>query len=389
MKLSSKTWIVVGVAFFVFGALWVSQILYFDAFTKKLSVQGIGPVFSGHLSENLESAVKRPLTLQAEEKNIVLEPEQLQTWIESYHRVFTGRTELRLNQQTIRDELDDFVAGLTTKPVNARFGFADGQIVETVPSKPGQKLDLEASQYNIVQALIHDQSTAQLAFMDIEPDLNLQKLQDLGINTLLGQGTSQYAGSSASRVHNIKIGAEHMDNVLIPAGTTFSFVDQLCDVDAAAGYLPGLVIKNNQLIPEYGGGICQVATTMFRAAIYAGLRIDERRPHSIPVGYYNPQGFDATVYPGVVDLKFTNDTPGMILIQSLVEKNKLTFLMFGTSDGRSVKLDGPYQYDYQPDGALKAVFTRIITLADGTQQKDTFRSSYKSPHLEIIKNPLE
>jgi vancomycin resistance protein YoaR len=173
-------------------------------------------------------------------------------------------------------------------------------------------------------------------------------------------------------------------------GQEFSFNQTLGAVDASGGYLPELVIKSGKIIPEYGGGLCQVSTTVFRAAVAAGLAILERHPHSIPVRYYNPQGFDATVYPGVSDFRFKNDTSAYILLQSKIVGSKLYFEIYGTSDGRKVAIDGPRQYDVKSNGALKAVLTRTVTYADGTEKKDVFYSSYQSSSAFVtIRNPLE
>ena len=379
----------------VAAALYISQFFYFDTYTNQFSFEGVGPIFRGHLSENLRSVILRPFTLRADTKDIVLEPEQLRAWIEPYHRTFTNRVEYRVVKPQVASDLSEFAAGLAIPPINAHFGEIDGQMAEIEPAKFGQRLDLSASQENIVQALIHNISSASLALESVEPEINMEKLQGMGITALIGEGTSNFGGSPASRVHNINVGALKMDNILLSPGASFSFVDQLGDVDASTGYKPELVIKDGKIIPEYGGGLCQVSTTMFRAAIYAGLRIDERRPHSIPVRYYNPQGFDATIYPGSADLKFTNDTLAPILIQSRVEGSIITFSVFGSPDGRTVKVDGPYTYESNPDGSLKTVFYRTITYppppkGSGETSKETYSSAYKSPALfQVIKNPLE
>jgi vancomycin resistance protein YoaR len=118
------------------------------------------------------------------------------------------------------------------------------------------------------------------------------------------------------------------------------------------------------------------------------LPIKERQNHSFPVRYYNPQGFDATVYPGVVDLKFINNTGNNILIQSKVTGNKIAFEIYGTDDGRKVTVNHPVSYDQKPDGSLKAYFTRAILMPDGKEIKDTYRSNYKPP-VKYEANPLE
>ena len=178
------------------------------------------------------------------------------------------------------------------------------------------------------------------------------------------------------------------NGIIVGPGEEFSFNSLLGEVDGEHGYQPELVIKGGKLEYEYGGGVCQVSTTMFRAAIFAGFPITERQNHSFPVRYYNPQGFDSTVYPGVVDLKFINNSPASILIQGKVNKNILTFEIYGASDDRVVKVDNPTQYDQQSDGSMKAYFSRTVIFADGKKQTDTFRSNYKAP-VKYERNPLE
>ena len=162
----------------------------------------------------------------------------------------------------------------------------------------------------------------------------------------------------------------------------------LGEVNEQNGFESELVIKSGKLVRESGGGLCQVSTTLFRSAVMAGLPITERRPHSFPVRYYNPQGYDATIYPGVVDLKFKNDTSNHILIQSRVEGVKLIFDIYGPDDGRKVVMEGPFQYDQKANGAMKAYFVRKTTLADGIVKEERFDSNYGAP-VPLEKNPLE
>lgn len=121
------------------------------------------------------------------------------------------------------------------------------------------------------------------------------------------------------------------------------------------------------------------------------MKITERFPHSFPVVYYSPQGFDATIYPPHPDLRFINDTPGHLLIQTKVIENSLIFDFYGTDDERQVKLIGPIHYDIKPDGSMKAKLTQEVYDADGDLIREkTFYSNYKSPSLyPIERNPLE
>ncbi len=214
-------------------------------------------------------------------------------------------------------------------------------------------------------------------------------LGDLKIDSLIGQGKSNFAGSPKNRRYNIAVGSAKFNNTIIPADKEFSFVEALGEVTEKAGYLPELVIKGNKTIPELGGGLCQISTTAFRAAIYAGLPILERKPHAYPVAYYNPQGMDATIYPPHPDLRFKNDTGGPILIQTKIDKNELTFNFFGVKQTRIIKVIGPNTYDRQANGALSAVFWREFYEGETLLKKESFYSAYKSPNNYPHKNPLE
>jgi vancomycin resistance protein YoaR len=146
--------------------------------------------------------------------------------------------------------------------------------------------------------------------------------------------------------------------------------------------VPELVIKNNKTEPEFGGGICQVSTTVFRAALQSGLKITERKNHAYAVQYYKPYGLDATIYIPKPDLQFKNNTPGAILLVPQIDGMRLTFSMFGTSDGRTTVIDGPHILESNPDGSMKTVFTHTVTDTSGqTFINDSFWSNYKSPSL--------
>ena len=171
------------------------------------------------------------------------------------------------------------------------------------------------------------------------------------------------------------------NGVLIKPGEEFSFVKILGEVDGEHGYLPELVIKHDKTEPEFGGGICQVSTTTFRAAINSGLEITARRNHAYPVSYYNPQGMDATVYVPRPDLRFINNTPGYILIETQIEGTKLIFNFYGTDDGRRVNIIGPKILSRESDGSMKTTFTQqVFDKNDKLIREDVFNSNYDSPN---------
>ena len=214
----------------------------------------------------------------------------------------------------------------------------------------------------------------------IEPTISTENLSDLGIEELLGHGESNFKGSPKNRIYNINVALKKFHGHLIKPGEEFSFTTILGLVEKETGYKEDLVIKNNKTIPEYGGGVCQVSTTMFRVALNAGLKITERHNHAYPVQYYSPQGTDATIYVPKPDFKFINDTTSYILIQGKIQGTVLSFDMYGTSDGRKVELEGPFVTERTPDGRLKTVLYQVINDAeDVLVRKDTFKSFYDNP----------
>lgn len=382
----------------ILGLVFVYGQIYF---LNRQSSASFSPIAVNDIvSTKLADLINKGLVLVFEEKRFVVSPEEFKMWVEKYDRSFTGKQGYRINQQKIMSYLENIAKEIDIAPTDARLSVTNGKITEFSTAQRGRLLNVPESRANIISALTQNayssaktpngENAVELVIDEIEPKLALDKINDLGINTLLGRGESNFTGSPNSRVHNIGVGAKTFSGVLLRPGQEFSFNKTLGAIDASSGYLPELVIKGGKVIPEYGGGLCQVSTTLFRAAVASGLVILERHPHSIPVRYYNPQGFDATIYPGVSDFRFKNDTPAYILIQSSISSSKLYFEIYGTSDGRKVAIDGPHQYDVRSNGALKAVLTRIITYTDGTEKKDVFNSSYQSNSAFVtIKNPLE
>ncbi|MFH1769878.1 MAG: VanW family protein [Parcubacteria group bacterium] len=342
-------------------------------------------------SEFVSLSVQQPFILHIGDNKLNIPTKERINWIESYLRDYTQQRELRPNTENIEAYLKDLVPGINSDPINGKFIMKDGDIHELVPAQNGKALNIEESVSNIASSMGVGITEAQLVIDEIAPEIDLEKLRGLGITTLLGVGESNFAGSSGARVHNITIGSEKINGVILDSGEEFSFNDAIGTINAATGYLPNLVIKGYKLVPEYGGGMCQVSTTLFRTAAETGLKITERHPHSLPVRFYNPQGYDATVYQGVVDLKFMNDTPSYILIQSKIADNKLFFEIYGKDDGRTVEVANPVIYEAPGDGSLKTYFSRTVT-ASGSEESEPeyFYSSYKAPYLfEEIRNPLE
>lgn len=296
--------------------------------------------------------------------------------------------------------ISNYLAELSTKinvaPENAMLETVDGKIIVSKNGVSGRTVNIPSSAALVSAALMAGEPRVNLLVDAEQAEVRADNLAELGLVEKISQGYSNFSGSPTNRRHNIKTGASKFDGAIIRPGDAFSFIEKLGPVDASTGYLPELVIKDNKTIPEYGGGMCQVSSTAFRAALNAGLPILERTPHSYPVSYYKPYGVDATVYIPKPDLVFRNDTGKYILIQTSILNNNLYFDFYGTKPSRTLKFAGnesgegavsivekitPLIYDQglRGNGSFTAVFWRFVTDSSGKTVSSRFVSKYDSP----------
>jgi vancomycin resistance protein YoaR len=261
-----------------------------------------------------------------------------------------------------------------TSPVNITQDEA-GKITIEGKAEDGQSVQKEKLLADITNAVNTDLKEVLIPVVTEKAPVTIaDSLKELGIKDLLGTGHSAYYGSPANRMHNINVGVSKYNGLLLKPGEEFSFNKYVGEVDAKNGFKLEKVIKQNKIELEMGGGLCQVSTTIYRAALLAGFPITERAPHSWKVSYYGQSmgnGLDATVYTGVRDFKFLNDTPGYLLIQSYTEGSEAYFKFYGTNDGRTVAMEGPI------GGGLRYKWYRLLTKADKTVVKETIISNYK------------
>jgi len=270
---------------------------------------------------------------------------------------------IALDEEKMKDYFQNEIVSKIERPTSDVKIFTDEnkKIVIEGKGQNGVKVSTQGLVASLDLAL--NSKTNRLKVPALEEKANVtvsDDLQDLGIKNLISTGHSAFAGSHTGRIKNINVGINKYNGLLVEQGATFSFNDNLGEVDAANGFVPELVIKAEGTVPEFGGGLCQVSSTLYRAALLAGFPIVERAPHSYVVSYYAQvmgNGMDATIYPGVQDLKFTNDSPGAIVIQAYTEGDQAYYKFYGTDDGRKVKLEGPYQGNYRSPGAAKIVET--------------------------------
>lgn len=244
---------------------------------------------------------------------------------------------------------------------NARFSIAGGRVKEFQASKDGQKINVDKTLEIINQQLNQGKIEAFEAPIEIEKaTVSNNDINDLGISEIIGVGISNFKGSPKNRRHNIAVGAKAITGILIPPGEEFSLIKTLGKIDGSTGYLQELVIKGNKTTPEYGGGLCQIGTTVFRATLKSGLPILERRNHSYRVSYYEPAGTDATIYDPKPDFRFKNDTNSHILIQTRIVEDDLFVEFWGTKDGREINQTKPTIYNIVQPGPAQMIETDTL-----------------------------
>jgi vancomycin resistance protein YoaR len=247
--------------------------------------------------------------------------------------------------EPLREQVAMWAADLARDPRDARLDFdpQTGAIAVLTPSQVGRVLDVDATLAAIHQAALSAERQGVLPLRLVEPAVNMHRIEEMGIRELVAEGTTSFKGSSADRVHNIKTGAAAIHGKVIPPDTLFSFNDTVGSVDSENGYKDSLIIWGDRTAVGIGGGICQVSTTVFRAAYYGGLPIEERYNHGYIVGWYGTPGLDATIYTPTVDFKFGNNTGHYLLVESVVDEAKgtLTFRFYGTKPDWSVEVAGP------------------------------------------------
>ncbi len=363
-----------------------------------------------NLKEEIDDFLDKDLTLNYQNKKWFLEKSKIGEWLSVenkksspakidenqyeinhyFNKMMTsfglayfieGELSLSLNEVKVSEYLEEISKSINVLSKNAKLGIQEEKVVLLEPDKTGLELDKETAFNELIYSLRNDYSSVNLPVKITKAEVREDNLTELGILELISQGISDFSGSSAARIINVRVGSEKFNGHLIKPGEEFSFVEVLGPVTGAAGFLPEIVIKPGRLVKEYGGGLCQVATTAFRVALYAGLPITERKNHSFVVSMYfwpfSGPGTDATIYGPHPDLRFVNDTGKYILIQTYIEGKRLYFDFYGTKGSRSAKLEGPFTTSYGSDGSRTTVLYRNVYDGSQLKRRDTFKSFYK------------
>lgn len=329
--------------------------------------------------------------------------------------LFSKKTEvIPLEMSSDTTAIHEFVAHLAdqynTKAQNALFSFENGKVTAFKQEENGNLVEQDVffkSLDETVQSFKDKPRSVQLTLNEkvLQPEITLAKSNKFGIEELIGFGKSDYTHSAPERVHNVILAASKFNGVMIDPGGVLSFDEIIGDISTNTGYKTAYVIKNGRTVLGDGGGVCQVSTTLFRAALNTGLPVLERHAHAYRVGYYENDakpGLDATIYAPTIDLKIKNDTPSHILVQTVVDEtqNLLYFYIYGKKDGRKATVGDITVYDVAPPGdpvyeddptlpvgvtkqvdfaawGAKSRYDYTVAYPNGDVKRETFYSSYR------------
>ncbi|MFC1598528.1 VanW family protein [Patescibacteria group bacterium] len=333
---------------------------------------------------------KESLILSYDDTQWVINNEEFKNWLQ-FDKDEEKNIIVNFNPEKLTKKLQEVALEIDVAPQDAKFNFADNKVTEFMPHKLGLQLDIDKSfelinqqffaeeQENKIEEADTEKGVIALIVNQSEPEILTAEVNNYGITEIIGVGESDFSGSSSNRIGNIRNAATILHGTLIKPDEEFSLVDAVGEVNAATGFFPEYVIKGDRTIKEYGGGLCQIATTTFRVAMYSGLEITERKPHSYIVSYYNPVGFDAAIYGPHPDVRFINDTGHYILLQTEMEGTELTFTFWGKSDGREVEITHPEVYNWRSPPAAKLI--ENPALAPGEKKLIEYSKSGADTHF--------
>lgn len=274
---------------------------------------------------NAEKLINKKIALLFESETLIISNDELISFL----------TPNGFSDEKIKLKILEISRQLNRSPQDSVFIIEDGKVVEFSPSKDGIIVD----ETSLLQQIKNLPETINIPVIKTSPKIKNEDVNDLGIDSLLGTGNSNFRGSIPNRIYNVNLAQSKFKGVLIPPNEVVSFNNILGDVSGLTGYKAAYVIKDGKTVLGDGGGVCQVSTTLFRAVLDAGLPVIERKAHAYRVGYYEQgyaPGLDATVYSPTTDFKFQNDTPNYLLIQPTINLQDLSlkFEIYGTDDGR-------------------------------------------------------
>lgn len=327
------------------------------------------------VQQRLQKLLQGPVTLTAGEQQWTWTPAEVGQLVRVTREPLEDGPGEQLNatldQARLEVWLNRIAEEFDTLPVEPRVQFTGNGLQIIRDGRNGARMEVAPALEQVEAGLWQDERTLTLPVTVLQPRARPETLASLGIVELIGQGKSSFLNSEPYRITNIVAGARQINGALVAPGEEFSFNDTIGVINASTGFTQGYAIVNGRTQLEWGGGVCQISTTVFRAAFWAGLPITERNQHTFRISWYEvfePVGMDAAIFtgPGGYNMRFVNNTDHWVLLEAYADtaSEVMTVNVYGTNPNRTV-VQIPPRTVYGSHG-LEVWVGRVVTDANGT-----------------------
>jgi len=326
--------------------------------------------------------------------------ERLGTWRQSHEvRVRCAVDESRLSQRLV-----ELAQAVDLEPQNATVK-VEGDQVTPLPGQKGRRLDLERSK-QALRAALQDPAAGQVALVveEQEPAITVDDLKHF--DAVLSSYTTHYSTGQANRAHNIELAVKALNGTVIKPGQVFSLNEVLGPRQPEFGYKEAVTFIGGEISSSSGGGVCQISTTVYNAALLANMQMLRRSHHSMPV-HYVPVGRDATVFYGQIDLQFSNPLTYPVLVLASADEGALTVRFLGYHEDdcdveilRSGITSLPFETQETPDLLLeegqrqvekkgrsgyRVTVTRVVSKNGQEVAREVLHSDTYRPQAEAVR----
>jgi len=311
------------------------------------------------MRDDVRGALSKPVRVQFEGRDWRIEAETLSQFLTVKSTYTDGKAgvDLAVDQKALSAVLrEQFTGEINRSPVDARVAWSDTDgLVALEPSTDGITLKSTEFAKVLSESFLDDHQRVDIPVVVTKPEVDSNNLEALQINDRLAQGDSNYDGGSDERNTNIEVGVGLMNGTLVAPGEIFSFNSAIGEITADKGYVEASVVVAERSGRDIGGGICQVSTTVFRAALLAGMPIAEWHPHTYRIKGYERDGwgpgYDASILQWGSDpaqwgdFKFENTTDGWLLVESWTTFPHVIVNIYGKDMGTTVEITNTFEGD--------------------------------------------
>ena len=351
----------------------------------------------------LNTMLAEPVKLTYKSKHWTLTPSDLGKFIVLTESKTKPGYDVSVDQDAVGQWIFTLIGDrINRDPVNAliQWDVNQGGVEAYQKSSRGVTIQAAPTGVDVATSFMGSHKGVEVTVKTVAPEIDSNHLDQLGITDTLAVGTSSFYGSAEARSTNIAVGTDLLNGTIVRPGDMFSFNAAIGDITADKGYVEAPVIAGERIGKDVGGGICQVSTTVFRAAFEAGMPIYDWWPHEYRLAFYEFDGWTPGLDASILqegpredwgDFKFKNVTDGYLLIEAYVDGQTDTVKIYGPHTGWTVTVSDPVYGDdilaaNQPDleivdptlpagtieqselhqDGLDVTYHRTVTASDGT-----------------------